>query len=168
MEKYSVKVNDNEYIVELDSVGDVNDIKEVVINGEKKKIDVNMDSLCSIVIDNNTHKINGVFDYNGEPVRFLIGKDYMNVEIEPYLPISKSAGTQETKKRQQVTAPMPGKIVAIDVKEGDTVKKGQDLLILEAMKMENRIKSPVEGVVKSVVAKEGSTCNYRDLLVVIE
>jgi biotin carboxyl carrier protein len=168
MEKYAVKVNDKEFIVEFDSVANVNSIKEVIVNGEKKNIDVNMDTLCSLVIDNNTHKINGVFDYNGEPVRFLIGKDYLHVEIEPYLPITKAANKKSSKKSGQVMAPMPGKIVSIDVKPGDLIKKGQDILILEAMKMENRIKSPVDGVVKSVNVREGTTCNYRDLLIVIE
>jgi len=56
-----------------------------------------------------------------------------------------------------VTAPMPGKILRILVKEGDQVKTGQGLLVLEAMKMENEIPAPKDGVVKKILVKEGDT-----------
>ncbi|USH00654.1 sodium-extruding oxaloacetate decarboxylase subunit alpha [Thermococcus argininiproducens] len=56
-----------------------------------------------------------------------------------------------------VTAPMPGKILRVLVKEGDEVKIGEGLLVLEAMKMENEIPSPVNGVVKRILVKEGDT-----------
>ena len=56
-----------------------------------------------------------------------------------------------------VTAPMPGKILRILVKEGEQVKTGQGLLVLEAMKMENEIPAPKDGVVKKILVKEGDT-----------
>ncbi|MPW38553.1 oxaloacetate decarboxylase subunit alpha [Thermococcus sp. 101 C5] len=56
-----------------------------------------------------------------------------------------------------VTAPMPGKVLRILVREGDEVKVGQGLLVLEAMKMENEIPSPKDGVVKKILVKEGDT-----------
>ncbi|MDK2854697.1 MAG: pyruvate carboxylase subunit [Thermococcaceae archaeon] len=56
-----------------------------------------------------------------------------------------------------VTAPMPGKVLRILVREGDEVKAGQGLLVLEAMKMENEIPSPKDGVVKKILVKEGDT-----------
>lgn len=68
----------------------------------------------------------------------------------------------------KITAPMPGNILSVKVKEGETVKSGQILLILEAMKMENEIMSPVDGTVVSVQAKQGSAVNGGDLLVVIQ
>ncbi|AIF69987.1 acetyl-CoA carboxylase [Palaeococcus pacificus DY20341] len=64
-----------------------------------------------------------------------------------------------------VTAPMPGKILKVLVKEGDSVKTGQGLLILEAMKMENEIPSPVDGVVKTIHVKEGDTVDTGQLLI---
>ncbi len=54
-----------------------------------------------------------------------------------------------------VTAPIPGVIVAISVKEGDSVKKGQEILVLEAMKMKNSIRSNRDGVVGEVKVKVG-------------
>ena len=66
-----------------------------------------------------------------------------------------------------VTAPMPGRITSIKVREGDRVKEGDVLLILEAMKMENEIASPRSGVVREVMVKEGASVNRGDPLVVI-
>ena len=57
---------------------------------------------------------------------------------------------------EKVTAPMPGTILDVKVANGETVKKGQLLVILEAIKMENEIMAPCDGVVSSVVAKGSS------------
>ena len=64
-------------------------------------------------------------------------------------------------------APMQGTIIAVNVKEGDTVKKGQVVAILEAMKLENEIVAHVDGVVKQVLVQKGQTVNSQDNLVVI-
>lgn len=68
-------------------------------------------------------------------------------------------------KLQSIKAPMPGLIVEIKVKEGDEVQKGDQLLILEAMKMENIIKSPGEGVVKSINIKTGDGVEKNQVLI---
>jgi glutaconyl-CoA decarboxylase len=67
-----------------------------------------------------------------------------------------------------VTALMPGRVVAVRVQESDTVEAGQVLLILEAMKMENEIRAPKAGVVKSVPVSVGSNVNKGDVLAVVE
>lgn len=67
----------------------------------------------------------------------------------------------------KITAPMPGTILDIMVKTGDQVKKGDVLLILEAMKMENEIVSPQDGVIASVNTSKGASVNSGDLLVSI-
>ncbi|WP_297437439.1 acetyl-CoA carboxylase biotin carboxyl carrier protein subunit [Thermococcus sp.] len=64
-----------------------------------------------------------------------------------------------------VTAPMPGKILRILVKEGEQVKTGQGLLILEAMKMENEIPAPKNGIIKKILVKEGDTVNTGQTLI---
>lgn len=58
-----------------------------------------------------------------------------------------------------VKAPMPGNILSVNVKVGDAVKKGQVVMILEAMKMENEILSPVDGTVSAVFVQQGATVN---------
>ena len=68
---------------------------------------------------------------------------------------------------EQVVSPMPGNILNVNVKVGDTVKKGQVLLILEAMKMENEIMAPKDGTVTAVNVQKGSTVESGALLVTI-
>ena len=68
-------------------------------------------------------------------------------------------------KVNNVKAPMPGLIIDMKVKVGDSVKAGDQLLILEAMKMENILKSAGEGVVKSVKVKKGDTVEKNQVLI---
>ena len=68
---------------------------------------------------------------------------------------------------ESVKAPMPGNILKVAVKAGDTVKEGQLLCVLEAMKMENEIYAPCAGTVSAVPVSKGSTVNTGDLLVAI-
>ncbi len=65
-------------------------------------------------------------------------------------------------------APMPGKVVKVLVKDGETVKSGQTLLVLEAMKMEQTTRSPADGVVKKVLVREGDQVTAGQILVVME
>ena len=68
---------------------------------------------------------------------------------------------------EKVTAPMPGTILDVKVSQGASVKKGDVLLILEAMKMENEIMAPCDGTVKQIVANKGASVNSGDALIVI-
>ena len=65
---------------------------------------------------------------------------------------------------EKIAAPMPGNILAVNVAVGDSVKKGQVLMILEAMKMENEIMCPCDGKVTSVNVSKGSTVETGTLL----
>ncbi|MDE7365480.1 MAG: biotin/lipoyl-binding protein [Ruminococcus sp.] len=68
---------------------------------------------------------------------------------------------------ETVSAPMPGNIIRVDVKQGDTVKEGQTLVILEAMKMENEIVAPKDGTVAQVVTSKGAVVDTGSPLVII-
>ncbi|MEW8972984.1 MAG: biotin/lipoyl-containing protein [Tissierellaceae bacterium] len=70
--------------------------------------------------------------------------------------------------QEVVEAPMPGNILRIAVSEGDMVKSGDILLILEAMKMENEILAPRDGKVASITTTEGSVVNTGEKLVIIQ
>lgn len=67
----------------------------------------------------------------------------------------------------KIASPMPGTILDVKCKEGAAVKKGDVLLILEAMKMENEIISPTDGTIKQVLVAKGASVNSGDVMVVI-
>lgn len=67
-----------------------------------------------------------------------------------------------------ISCPMPGTILSVNVKEGDTVKKGDVMFILEAMKMENEIMAPHDGKVVSVGVTKGASVNTGDMLAIIK
>lgn len=69
---------------------------------------------------------------------------------------------------EKITSPMPGNILSVNVTSGDTVKKGQVLMVLEAMKMENEIMSPIDGTIASVNTTKGAAVESGALLCVIK
>ncbi|MBI3406026.1 MAG: biotin/lipoyl-binding protein [Acidobacteria bacterium] len=73
----------------------------------------------------------------------------------------------EAEGRQQITAPMPGKIVRVLVELGAAVEAGQGLLVVEAMKMQNEVKSPKSGTVEKISVAEGQAVNAGDVLAVV-
>jgi len=79
---------------------------------------------------------------------------------------AQSSGSQNA-EGEILDAPMPGNIINVAVKVGDTVKKGQLLIVLEAMKMENEIVSPKDGIITSVAVSKGQSVNAGDALVKI-
>lgn len=78
---------------------------------------------------------------------------------------SAGAGTEGPKK---ITAPMPGKVVRIVAQAGTDVESGDGVLVIEAMKMQNELKSPKAGKVAKITVKEGDTVNPGDTLAVVE
>jgi biotin carboxyl carrier protein len=77
----------------------------------------------------------------------------------------KGAGTEGP---QKLVAPMPGKIVRVLAHPGDAVEAGQGLIVIEAMKMQNELKSPKKGTVGQILAKEGATVTAGEVLAIVE
>ncbi len=73
----------------------------------------------------------------------------------------------EAEGRQQITAPMPGKVVQVLVKPGERVEAGQGLLVVEAMKMQNEIRAPKTGVVERLLVSEGQAVNAGEVLAIV-
>ncbi|MBR3835517.1 MAG: biotin/lipoyl-binding protein [Clostridia bacterium] len=82
-------------------------------------------------------------------------------------PVAAPAPQAVSASGTQIAAPMPGSIININVSVGQAVKAGDVLIILEAMKMENDITAPCDGVVKQIVTTKGATVNTDDVLLVI-
>ncbi|SHE66393.1 biotin carboxyl carrier protein [Mariniphaga anaerophila] len=77
-----------------------------------------------------------------------------------------SNGTASNEKN--ISSPMPGKVVKVLVKEGDAIQKGENAIIIAAMKMESEYKAPIDGIVKKVNVKDGDTVEGNQILIEIE
>ena len=106
---------------------------------------------------------------NGKWLATVEGRTF-EIEIPDSGPVVKKRRTAGGKKKKSgtVSANIPGKIVTIEVAEGQEVTEGQVILILEAMKMQNEIQAPVNGRVVSVNCEEGQSIEANVPLVVIE
>jgi biotin carboxyl carrier protein len=81
--------------------------------------------------------------------------------------IREMTGEHETETVRTVTAPMPGMVVRVEVAVGDEVRAGQGVVIVEAMKMENELKAPGDGVVASIEVEAGQTVEKGTVLLVL-
>ena len=123
-----------------------------------------IDSGCgSVEIDIDGQRSQYTLDKIGE--EWLVHSTFCDFEFKelPRYPISSSDDFGGG-----LVAPMPGAILSIDIKPGDTVKKGDVLVILEAMKMEHRITAPRDGIVGSVQTEVGEQVENEQLLVTLE
>ncbi|MBO4848728.1 MAG: biotin/lipoyl-binding protein [Clostridia bacterium] len=91
-------------------------------------------------------------------------------EVKPAAPAPapKPAAPAPGGAAETICAPMPGTIVGINVKVGDSFKRGQVLIVLEAMKMENEILAPHDGRVVNINTQKGSNVNSGDVLIAFE
>ena len=89
------------------------------------------------------------------------------VAAVPAAPSAPAAPAVSLAAGETVESPMPGNILSVNVKQGDTVKAGQVLAILEAMKMENEIVAPCDGIVKAVLVKANDAVDSDQELVIM-
>ena len=94
--------------------------------------------------------------------------DRVEAIVEPYVPGTAFRKSADAAGGAVVRSPMVGKIINVLVKDGDEVKKGQELLVIEAMKMENKIFSPASGTVSHLKATPGEQTGVGDQLLKIE
>jgi biotin carboxyl carrier protein len=98
----------------------------------------------------------------------LVNGRTLLIEVFDPRDLRPSAGTSKNHGRQEVAAPMPGKVVRVLVRTGDLVQEGQGLVVVEAMKMQNEMKSPKAGKVAELRATPDATVAAGEVLVVVE
>lgn len=150
------------------------EVDGLLLNGEQKDLDIVKvrENTFHVLHQNKSYNIT-LISYNAEEKLMVLninGNDYeVSIKDKNDLLLQKlgiKAGGASAV--QQVKAPMPGLIISVSVAKGDEVKKGDTLLILEAMKMENVIKSPRDGKVKSVSAELKKAVDKNQVLVEFE
>jgi biotin carboxyl carrier protein len=122
----------------------------------------------SILLDGQSFEISVTPAPDGK-LKLQTGTQEFTAEvIDPRAWSGRRHGSVEAEGRQQIVAPMPGKVVRLLVKEGDRVEAGQGLLVVEAMKMQNEIRSPKSGTVERILAREGQPVNSGEILAWID
>ena len=161
--KYVTTIGERQYTIEINRDG------EVTIDGAAYLIDLRAidEATVSLLINNASHEAL-VEASNGEIQVLLRGRLYAaRVEDERTSRLSPSGGGLHAGLGEvTVKSPMPGLIVAVSVSEGQTVKKGQTVVVLESMKMENELKAPRDGTITSIkVAPRQSVEQHQPLMV---
>ncbi len=87
--------------------------------------------------------------------------------VDPRQWKGRRGGSVEAEGRQQIVAPMPGKVVRILVQQGEKVDSGQGILVVEAMKMQNEIRSPKTGAVERLLVTVGQAVNAGEVVAVV-
>ncbi len=150
---------------------EVLDKDHVILNG--KVMDVNFETISgqpvySLVIDGKSYE---AYVYEGEDQWqvLLLGQQYpVKVEDERERRLRAAAGGRPSESGEfQLKAPMPGLVVSVPVQEEQEVEKGQVLLVLESMKMQNELKSPRAGKVGRIRVKAGQSVEQRQVLLTI-
>jgi len=160
--KYIATIDNKEFIVEL------LDDKHISINGHTYEVDfesVSGQPVYSLIVNGKSHE---AYVQEGEDDwQVLLRGRLFSVKVEDEREIRLRAaaggGVAETGEFH-LKAPMPGLVVAIPVEEGQEVKKGDVLLILESMKMQNELKSPRDGVVSRVKVKAGESVEQKQAM----
>lgn len=122
----------------------------------------------SLIIDGASHSVE--FEEREDDVAVLLNGQVFHIDVadERRRRLRSVPGAFHAEGRQVVVAPMPGKVTKVLVKLGDEVKEGQGLIVVEAMKMENELKSPKAGKIVELTAKEGTAVEMNHKLCVVE
>jgi biotin carboxyl carrier protein len=164
--RYITTVEDKQYLVEII------DEKHVSVDGKIYNVDfesVSGQPVFSLIVDGKSHE--AYVQEGDENWQVLMrGRLYpvrVEDEREKRLRAAAGGGVAETGEFY-LKAPMPGLVVAIPVAEGQEVKKGQVLLILESMKMQNELKSPRDGKVNRIRVKPGESVEQKQALLSVQ
>ena len=126
---------------------------EVILNNKKYEIEVDE---CSVALK-------GVSTVSAPVAAPAAPSAPVAPAAAPAAPAASAPSAEGT----SVASPMPGTILAINVTNGQTVRAGEVLMVLEAMKMENDIVAPSDGIVKQILVAKGSTVDTDQVLVII-
>jgi len=126
------------------------------------------DALFSLLLRNTSHEV--FVERHGKKYHVVVEGNRYEVLVEDEL-FRRASGpgiaTRQEGGRTPVTSPMPGIVVAVLVQKGQHVRVGEGVAILEAMKMENEIRAPCDGVVQSIHVTPGQTVNQNEVMVTI-
>lgn len=165
--KYEVSISGKTHIVELEGHADG---WQARIEGESRiTADVAeiAPNVFSVLLSGRSHEVYVTPFSGGQLQLHTGGLEFLADVIDQRSWRGRRHGGAEAEGRQQIVAPMPGKVVRLLVKPGDAVEAGQGLLVVEAMKMQNEIRSPKSGTVERVLIAVGQAVNAGEVLCVV-
>jgi 3-methylcrotonyl-CoA carboxylase alpha subunit len=149
--------------------------EELIIKLSERIISIRPEELSPNKIQISSGHKKFIINYSWEPLTYtlFLSIDYRIYKfIRPdFLSISQTGfiqGKRETGSSEMINAPLSGKIIKVNFKEGQKIKNGDTLLLIESMKMENEIKSPFDGIIKLILVKEGDRVTEGELLLELE
>lgn len=125
-------------------------------------------SLYSIILDNDSYEVS--IERRDDQYVVLIAGELYTVKVQDERTRRLAAVAPKARASEGevvIKAPMPGMVVALDVSLGDVVEKGQGLLVLEAMKMQNELRAPRPGTIKSVNVQQGERVEHGRVMIVL-
>ena len=138
------------------------DGREIQMDGVLARRDV-----LSVLIGGKAYEIKR--EHIGTDMHLWVGSVCYLAELRDPRSLRARRGAQaDDKGPRKLLAPMPGKVVRVLIGEQHAVEAGQSILVVEAMKMQNEIKSPKNGTVQKIVAAEGANVNAGDVLAIVE
>lgn len=147
---------------------------QLTINGEEADFDLvqKTDSEFELIGKDRVHALRLLgHDMSAGSISVVIDGEHFLLELkDEWAQLLDAMGMSRSIERNvnSVTAPMPGKVIDIVVEETQSVKEGEPLLILEAMKMENTISSPRDGVIKSIETKKDDRVEHNQVMILFE
>lgn len=168
--QYVAMVNGSERNIEIIEVG--HERYRLTMDGRSMEVDARAlnDTTLSVLLDDHAYNIESERTADGTQ-NLLVRGEVVTVEVLDLRKV-RLRKVQEQAAGEggpiEITSPMPGKVVAVLVKDGQEVAEGQGLIVVEAMKMENELRAPRAGVVKSLKAKEGAAVDGGAVLCVVE
>jgi biotin carboxyl carrier protein len=165
--KFEVLINNARRIVELQRTSER---WSIALDGHAVDADAIeiAPNIFSILLNGKSHEVRITPTPTGALTLQTDHQEFTAELLDPRAWRGRRHGALEAEGRQQIIAPMPGKIVRVLVQAGDKVEAGQGLIVVEAMKMQNEIRSPKSGTVERLLAKEGQPVNAGEVLAWID
>jgi biotin carboxyl carrier protein len=163
---YQVSIDGKNYRLELERT---EGLWHCCLDGKDMQIDpvLARPDVLSVLIDGKAYEIKR--EHTATDMHLWVGPVRYAAELHDQRSLrSRRQNADQEKGPRKLAAPMPGKVVRLLVKEGNEVEAGQGLVVVEAMKMQNEVKSPKRGVVQKMIAIEGATVNAGDVLIIVE
>ena len=157
--------------VELPAAAPVSGKLVCSVNGEAVEVDAAASEreVLSLLLAGRSYEVRCDASTGNGECRIVVNDQAFTAEIsDPRSLRSRRRKGASEEGPKKITAPMPGKVVRVLAPAGAEVEAGQGIIVIEAMKMQNELKSPKKGKVQKILAAEGATVNAGDTLAVVE